>query len=170
MIYVTIGTMHLPFARLIRKMDEIARATDERIVVQTGLDNVLPEHCEHFDFKAREEVEAIQREARVIVAHAGIGSVIDALKTRVPLIFVPRLAKFGEHNNDHQLEMAKVMDERGWGRIVVDIEDLDDACAHPPDPYAAYRPDRDRLLEAVRETILKSVAKRFQSPSGTQNA
>ncbi len=153
MIYVTIGTMHLPFARLIRKMNEIARATDEKIIVQTGLDNVLPEHCEHFDFKAREEVEAIQREARVIVAHAGIGSVIDALKAGRPLVVVPRLKRFGEHNNNHQLDLAGAVERRGWGRIVTEIGDLEDACAHPAPPHENYAPAKDELIRAVRSAI-----------------
>ena len=58
MIYVTVGTMHLEFSRLIRKMDDIARITEEKTIIQTGMSNFLPEHCEHFDFKGREEVEA----------------------------------------------------------------------------------------------------------------
>ena len=153
MIYVTIGTMHLPFARLIRKMDEIARATDEKIVVQTGLDNLLPEHCEHFDFKAREEVEAIQREARVIVAHAGIGSVIDALKAGRPLVVVPRLKRFGEHNNDHQLDLAGAVERRGWGRVITKIDALEDACANPPPAHENYAPAKDELIRAVRSAI-----------------
>ena len=153
MIYVTIGTMHLGFPRLIRKVDEIADATAEKIIVQTGLDKHLPAHCEHFDFKPREEVEAIQREARVIVAHAGIGSVIDALKAGRPLVVVPRLKRFGEHNNDHQLDLAGAVERRGWGRIVTEIGDLEDACANPPPAHENYAPAKDELIRAVRSAI-----------------
>ncbi len=153
MIYVTIGTMHLAFPRLIRKVDEMAHATGERFVVQTGLDTVLPEHCEHFDFKPREEVEAIQREARVIVAHAGIGSVIDALKAGRPLVVVPRLKKFREHNNDHQLDLARAVERRGWGRVVTEIDELGDACANPPPAHENYSPAKEEMIRAVRAAI-----------------
>ncbi len=153
MIYVTIGTMHLGFPRLIRKVDEIADATAEKIIVQTGLDKHLPAHCEHFDFKPREEVEAIQREARVIVAHAGIGSVIDALKAGRPLVVVPRLEKFREHNNDHQLELAGAVERRGWGRVITEIGELKDACANPPPAHENYAPAKDELIRAVRSAI-----------------
>ena len=94
MIYVTVGTMFLDFPRLILKMDEIAQDTGERVIVQIGLGPTLPKHCEHFGFRPHEEVLAIQREARVIVCHAGIGSVLDALEARRPFIVVPRLAKY----------------------------------------------------------------------------
>ncbi len=160
MIYVTIGTMHLPFTRLIRKMDEIAHATDEKVVVQTGLEKELPEHCDHFDFKPREEVEAIQREARVVVAHAGSGSVIDALKAGRPLVVVPRLKRFGEHNNDHQLDLARVLRARGWGRVVTEIGELEDACANPPPALENYTPARDELVRAVRSAIEDGLKKR----------
>ena len=153
MIYVTVGTLFLDFTRLIEKMDQIAEATGERILVQTGLGTTLPKHCEHFDFRPREEVIALQREARLVVSHAGIGCVLDALEARRPLIVVPRLKRFREHLTDHQLDLAEAVERRGWGRMITDIDELPAACASPPDPPAAYRPAKDRLTAAIRETI-----------------
>ena len=63
MIYVTVGTMFMDFPRLIRAMDAIAKDTGERVVVQRGMGETRPEHCEHFDFKPHNEVLALQREA-----------------------------------------------------------------------------------------------------------
>ena len=156
MIYVTVGTMYLDFARLIHEMDAIAEATQEQVIVQTGMGTTLPKHCEHFDFKPREEVLAIQREARVIVTHAGIGSVIDALQAQRPAIFVPRLKRYGEHNNDHQVDIASAMERRGWGRMILDMDELAGACAHPPAVHMDYRPDRERLISTIRTRIERS--------------
>lgn len=158
MIYVTVGTMFLDFPRLIRKMDDIARKTGERVIVQTGLGITFPHECEHFDFKSREEVLALQSEARVIVCHAGIGSVMDALRARRPAIVVPRLRKFNEHMNDHQLDVAKAVQARGWGRMILDIDELDDACASPPPVPEGYCPAGDRLVSAVRDAIERVAA------------
>ena len=154
MIYVTVGTMYMDFPRLVRAMDGYASSSGERVVIQTGMGETLPEHCEHFDFKSRDDVLAIQGEARVIVCHAGIGSVIDALKLGKPLIVVPRLAKFGEHNNDHQLELAESVGQRGWGKVILDIDDLSDACADPPGAYAGYAPARDELIGHIRGVLM----------------
>lgn len=159
MIYVTVGTMFLDFPRLILKMDEIAQVTGERVIVQTGLGRTLPKACEHFDFKPREDVLAIQREARVIVCHAGIGSVMDALSTRRPLLVVPRLKRFREHMNDHQLDVAQAVENRGWGRMVSDIETLPAACADPPPVPEVYRPAQHRLVEAVRDAVERVAAR-----------
>lgn len=153
MIYATVGTLFLDFPRLIRELDRIAEETGEEVVVQTGLCTTLPKHCSHFDFKGRDAVLHIQRRARVIVSHAGIGSVIDALQARRPLIVVPRLKRFREHLTDHQLEIASAVERRGWGRMVCRIEDLASACANPPLAPESYAPAKHRLIAAVREAI-----------------
>lgn len=153
MIYVTVGTMFLDFPRLIRKMDAIAEATGEHIIVQTGLCTTFPEHCEHFDFRSHDEVMALQREARVVVCHAGIGTVLDALAARRPLIVVPRLKKHNEHLTDHQLDLAEAVQRRGWGRMILNIADLPAACAKPLPFPKDYTPARHRLVDAIRETV-----------------
>jgi len=159
-IYVSVGTMFLDFPRLIRKMDEIAHSTGEPIVVQTGMGTNLPEHCEHFDFRSRDEVLALQREARLIVCHAGIGCVMDALQSKRPLIVVPRLKRYNEHMNDHQLDLARAVERRGWGRMVLDVETLPDACAQPPQAYDDYKPARERLLGSIRAVVMDTAARK----------
>lgn len=153
MIYVTVGTLFLDFPRLINKIDSIAKETGEQVIVQTGMGTAIPRHCEHFDFKSHEEVIKIQRQARVIVCHGGIGSTLDALEVRKPLIVVPRLKKFNEHLTDHQLEIAKAVEKRGWGKMITDIDDLPYACAHPPDVPDSYTPAKHRLVAAIRDKI-----------------
>ena len=160
MIYVTVGTLFLDFPRLIRKMDAIALATDEDVLIQTGLGTTLPEHCRHFDFKPREECLALQRTARLIVCHAGIGSILDALAARRPLTVVPRRKLYNEHLTDHQLDIANAIECRGWGRAILDINDLDEACARPPGAPVAYTPARHRLVIAVQDALDRAALKR----------
>ena len=158
MIYATVGTLFLDFPRLVGKVDEIAARTGERTIVQTGLGTTLPEHAEHFDFKPRDAILALQLDARVIVCHGGIGSIIDALEVRRPLVIVPRLKKLDEHLTDHQLEVAEAVAKRGWGRVVNDIDELDDACANPPEAAQSYRPAKHRLVAAVRDMVERVAA------------
>ncbi|HOZ47159.1 MAG TPA: glycosyltransferase [Candidatus Hydrogenedentes bacterium] len=158
MIYVTVGTMFLDFPRLINAVDRIAQDTGERVVLQKGMGTTIPKHCECFDFKPRDEILALQAEARVIVCHAGIGSVMDALEARRPMIVVPRLKAFGEHMNDHQLDIAQAVERRGWGRMVRDMGELPGACRNPPPVPHDYRPARHRLVAAVREMVERAKA------------
>ena len=153
MIFVTLGTMHLGFPRLVRQMDEVAAETKERVVIQIGHENTATEHCEQFSFRPRDEMSLLIEEARVVVTHAGIGSVIDVMKAGRPLVVVPRLKRFGEHNTDHQLDLARAVERRGWGRMVLEVDELNDLCATPRPPHAAYRPAKDSLIASVREAI-----------------
>lgn len=153
MIYVTVGTMFLDFPRLIRKMDEIAAATDEKVIMQKGMGSETPTHCEWFDFRPYDEVVDLQREARVVVCHAGIGCVCDALRAKRPLIVVPRQKRFNEHTNDHQLELARAVQERDWGRMILDINDLEGACRNPPPAYENYSPARSPLVADLRQAV-----------------
>lgn len=166
MIYVTLGTMFLGFDRLVETADAIAADTGEQVILQLGNASRYPIHCEWFEFLPREECLEIQRHARVIVGHAGIGTAIDALSVRRPLIVVPRLKRFNEHLNDHQMEIAEAVQRRGWGRMVLDMKDLPAACAHPPEVPEGYSPNKEPLIAAVK-AMVERVASRGLHPPGT---
>lgn len=153
MIYVTVGTMFMDFPRLIRAMDDIAQSSDEEIIIQTGMGATLPRYATHFDFKPRDEVQSIQARARVIVCHAGIGCIHDALAACRPLIVVPRLKRWGEHMNDHQLDLARAVETRGWGRMVMDIAEMASLCEDPPPAPLHYHPASVALVNAIRNDI-----------------
>jgi len=152
-IYCTVGTMFLDFERLLKKMDEIAAKSGEKVICQTGLSKVHLVHCEHFDFKSREEIWAIHQRARVIVCHGGIGSALDALRFKKPIIVVPRRECYGEHLTDHQLDIAEAIERRGWGRMILDMADLDEACANPPAAVTDYEPDKAQLIATLRGIV-----------------
>jgi len=149
MIFVSLGTMHLDFARLVRAMDSVAQRTGERVVMQTGLASTLPIHAEHFAFRPRTEILALIAGARLVVTHAGIGSVIDVLRTSRSLVVVPRLRRHHEHNNDHQLDLAQAVERRGWGKMVLNIEELETLCASPPPAHRGYTPTKAPLIAAI---------------------
>ena len=169
MIYVTVGTHHYDFARLIRAADEYAIETKQFIVVQTGLSKALPTACYAIDFAPRDTCLALQRSARVIVCHAGIGAVMDALEAQRPFVVVPRLKRFGEHNTDHQLELARAVEDRGWARAVYDIDRLAEAIEKPLPPPTDYAPARAPLVERVRLFVEKSAGKFHQAPTQREN-
>lgn len=52
-----------------------------------------------------ERMECLIDEADLIITHGGVGSVISSVKMWKKEIASPRLAKYGEHTNDHQLQI-----------------------------------------------------------------
>ncbi len=133
MIFVTVGTHEYPFNRLIRAADELAGLTKEEVVIQTGSGTYLPQTAKHFNLVTRVEMESWLSQARVIISHAGAGTIIFSLKFKRKMVLIPRLAAFGEHMNDHQLQLAHTMERRGYAVVVSD-------------------PTGENLLEAIRMT------------------
>lgn len=115
MIFLTVGTQ-LPFDRLARAVDEWAGAnTDTGVFGQIGnpdRNGYLPHN---FNWRANltpTEFDDAVGNCSLIVAHAGMGSILSALRSRKPIIVLPRLAAMGEHRSDHQVATAKRMGGR----------------------------------------------------------
>ena len=125
MIFVTVGGMRA-FERLVRAMDRIAGGLGERVVMQIGSTDYEPKNCDYFRFMPRGEIEELYANARVVVCHAGSGSILTALEHNKPLVLVPRLRQYGEVFDDHQLELARECQNRGTA-VVYDIDEIESA-------------------------------------------
>lgn len=110
MIFVTIGTQ-APFDRFIKIIDNIAADIDEEVIVQTPPLSFLPSHIEIVDFISPDRFNDYIDRARIVVAHAGMGSIISSLSKGKPIIVFPRLASLGEHRNDHQMATAQQLEK-----------------------------------------------------------
>ena len=64
------------------------------------------------------------RRARVVVSHAGVGSIMLALMAGRRPVVVPRIAALGEAVDDHQVPLARRLDAAGLVRLVEDPDDL----------------------------------------------
>ena len=123
MIFATVGGMRA-FERLVREMDHIAGELSEKVVMQIGSTDYEPKNCNYFRFMTRNEIEELYAGARVVVCHAGSGSILTALEHNKPLILVPRMKRYGEVFDEHQLEIAREMEAQGVA-VVSDISRLE---------------------------------------------
>ncbi len=111
MILVTVG-MQLGFDRLIRAMDEIAPTLDMPVIAQTGRGRYRPINMELHNNLDAGQFEELVADSKLIVSHAGIGTVLTAQRLRKPIVLIPRQADLNEHRNDHQLATAKQLRSR----------------------------------------------------------
>ncbi|MGI8660160.1 MAG: glycosyltransferase, partial [Thermoleophilaceae bacterium] len=125
MIFVTVGTHHQRFDRLLDALG----ALDGDLVVQHGPGAPPRGVAVARDFMPFDEMLARFREADVVVTHAGVGSILCATREgHVPLV-VPRRADLGEHVDDHQLELTRALAARGSVIAVDDVGRLADTVA-----------------------------------------
>ena len=126
MIFVTVGMHSQGFDRLVKKMDEIAGNIDEEVIIQTGGTSFKPQNAKWFDFTTEEEIKGFCRKASVVVTHAAM-SILDAWEQGKPVVVVPRLKKYGEVIDDHQLDFAKELEKEGRVVAIYDVDMLEDA-------------------------------------------
>lgn len=109
MIFATVGTQ-LPFDRMLKALDEWSRAHREvPVFAQTGDGAQRFEGLETVDRLGLAEFEERFSRAKLIVAHAGMGTILSAAEMGKPIILMPRRAAFNEHRNDHQVDTAREM-------------------------------------------------------------
>lgn len=116
MIFVTVGTQDVPFDRLIRAVEkEIEKGNiKEEVIVQCGCTKVKSDKMKMVNLMDMDEFKKTVKEASLIIAHGGVGTIIDALKYNKVVIVCPRLAKYKEHTNDHQLQIVKKFSDAGY--------------------------------------------------------
>lgn len=123
MIFATVGTQ-LPFDRLVVALDKWHEKQGVRgSFAQVGAAGATPSHIEHAATLTPLQFAKRIAECKIIVSHAGMGTILTALQLRKPILVMPRLAKYGEHRNDHQL--ATVENLRGRSGIYVADREAD---------------------------------------------
>jgi UDP-N-acetylglucosamine transferase subunit ALG13 len=122
-IVVTVG-MQLGFDRLIAAMDALAPGLGMPVIAQTGKGTYRPQHMEARAKIAPDAFESLMGEARLIVAHAGIGTVLTAARCRKPILLMPRRADLEEHRNDHQLATVRKLAGRPGILVAMDESEL----------------------------------------------
>lgn len=158
MIFVTVGT-EMPFERLVRAVDDWARENGRTdVFAQIGRSAWRPTFIPHAEFLAPAEFNQYFARASAIIAHAGMGTILSALRYDKPILVLPRRAALGEQRNDHQLATARQLLALGKINVALDetelrerLERLDELSVRGH--TGAYA--NTALLAAVREFIAR---------------
>lgn len=111
LIYVTTGTCHYSFDRMLELVrtcvNELSRSEYD-LTLQYGMSTEvdMPSAVTVAQFLPREQAEKMYRSSRFVFSHCGIGSIYNSLKYNTPTIIIPRLKKYREFSDDHQLQIA----------------------------------------------------------------
>ena len=159
MIFVTAGNHFQGFERLLKRVDEIAPRIPREIVIQKGYSKYVPQNTKYFDFvPSNTAMEYIQK-SELVVSHAGMGTIILSKQYGIPIIIFPRRKIYKEHVNDHQMEIAQVLEERRDVNIHVVYEagQLEEKITELLKNVVRYSPQenvgRTNLIKTIRTFI-----------------
>lgn len=153
--FVSLGNATQPFNRLLDAVVAIVSMLPEPIVVQYGNTPFSNGEFTASPFLELSEFIRYIEDADLLILHAGAGSVIHAINAgKVPVV-MPRRAKYGEIVDDHQLEFARALAEKGKVVIAEEPEQLADAVRRALKLQPGIRRDAGEapLVRLVAETL-----------------
>lgn len=157
-IFVPLGTQKFPFNRLIEALNGLVEKglyKPEEIVMQSSIYDVDP-IFPHYELIPSEQFELLIDKANLVITHSGVNSIISCMKRKMPLIIVPRMKKYGEHVDDHQMEIAHLMKEKFGVIVVEDLAKLPEAIELAKHhEYKTWVSHNNELVESIKELVDK---------------
>lgn len=158
MIFITLGSQKFQFNRLLVEIDKLIKEgkISEEVFAQIGYSNYKPQNYKYKKFLDREEFSEFMELSRIIITHGGTGAIIGAIKQGKKVIAVPRLAKYDEHVDDHQIEITNQFKEMNLIECVEEVESLGDSISNISKlEFNMYQSNTDRIIEEIEKFILE---------------
>ena len=156
MILVLLGTQNNDFSRLLFEIDNciVSGAIKDSVVVQAGHSSYNSSNMEIFDFIEKDKMDDLIFKSDLIITHGGVGSIMKCIKLGKKVIAVPRLKKYGEHVNDHQIQIVENFSNKGYIKAVFEIENLETTIKNI-DTFipAPFNNDTSKIIELISNYI-----------------
>ena len=158
MIFISLGTQKFQFNRLLKLVDDLKEEglIKEEIFAQVGNSDYKPRNYQYLDFLSNEEFTKKMEEASLIISHSGVGTILKSINKDKPIIVAPRLAKFKEHVDDHQIEIAKAFSKKNFCFIYEEGDDLvsliNKAKTHKFDKYVS---SKDKVIARLEDYLAR---------------
>ena len=163
MILVLLGTQNNSFHRLLEEVEKNIKnkTIQEEVIVQAGYTKFESKNMKIIDLMSKEELAEYQDKASLIITHGGVGSIISSIEKGKKVIAVPRKLDFilgkheyGEHVNNHQIQIIKDFTDKGYIIGIENVEDLHDAIIKSKtfEPVK-YQPNNSKMLKIIENFI-----------------
>lgn len=156
MIFVAVGTQKFQFNRLLHLIDNLiaSEIIKEEIFAQIGNSDYEPQNYKYKNFLNKDEFENNVKQCDVLITHSGVATIITGLKYEKKIIVVPRLAKFGEHVDNHQVQIAQSF---SFQNLVIACDEndnladlIEEAKRHQ---FSKYVSQRELMVTTIRDYI-----------------
>ena len=156
MIFITLGSQKFQFNRLLRTVDELIEKSviAEGVFAQIGYSDYIPKHYEYKRFLDRDEFSVQENKCDILITHGGTGAIIGAVKAGKKVIAIPRLAKYGEHVDDHQIQLIAQFKEQNLICGLNDVSELEEEIKHVKERvFDTYQSNTKMIIESIERFI-----------------
>lgn len=158
MIFVTVGSQKFQFNRLLKKIDELIenKVINEEVFAQIGVSDYKPQNYKYKEFVTQDEFNKYLDEARLIITHAGTGVIVNAIKKGKKVIGIQRLSKFGEHVDDHQIQLLNEFANMNLIETCIDEKELKEKIQQIDNKeFKKYDSNNENFIKDIKEYIRK---------------
>lgn len=155
MIFVSLGTNDKSFKRLLDKIDsEISLGNiKDKVIVQSGYTKYESNNMDVIDLMPMDEFNRNISDCDILITHGGVGTILDGLKLGKKIIAFPRLSKYQEHVNDHQVEIINEFYDCGY-ILTGDMDDMVDLINKCKDfNPKSYKSNNYKFNKLIRDYI-----------------
>lgn len=156
MIFVTVGSQKFQFNRLLKELDMLVEKNGikEDIFAQTGYSDYKPKNYKYKNFLDRDEFKELMEKSNKVITHGGTGAIVGAVKQGKKVIAIPRLKEYGEHVDNHQLQIIDEFKKMKFISAVNEIDKLGEAIKNI-ESYVSngYVSNTDTIIESIDDFI-----------------
>ena len=158
MIFVSLGTNDKDFSRLLIEIDRLIDigVIKDKVVVQSGYTKYSSSNMEIIDLMSMDEFSSNIKKCDLLITHGGVGTILDGIKCGKKIIAFPRLSKYHEHVNDHQIQIINEFYDCGYimtGDISSLDKLLDDVSNFSPKSYKSNNNKFNKLISDFIDNI-----------------
>ncbi|OGI15848.1 hypothetical protein A3K63_00605 [Candidatus Micrarchaeota archaeon RBG_16_49_10] len=152
MIFATVGTSKHDFSRMVKTIDELSKKVEEMVLIQIGHSKHIPQNAMYVKFLNPVDFEKTIKKARVVIISGGSSSLFKCVDNgKKPIIF-PRLKKYGEHIDNHQVQLGKGVSKEGLAFVANNLEELE-GCLKSKNFSIVYKKQRSPIYDEIKKFI-----------------
>lgn len=156
MIFVAVGTQKFQFDRLLKEVDMLIEngAIKERVFAQIGNSTYYPRNYEYEKFISKEKFNNYINKCDLLICHSGVATIMSGIKLNKPIIVVPRLAKYKEHIDDHQVQIGNSFCELNYILKCDEHDNLEKLITLSKSyKFEKYRSQNKQMMDTIRKFI-----------------
>lgn len=159
-LFIALGSQKFQFNRLLKAIDDLYEkgTLTEEGFAQIGYSDYIPKNYKYMNFLNQDEFIQNIKKADIIITHGGTGAIINAIKREKKVIAVPRLAKYGEHVDNHQIQIIEQFTELNLLCPCLDTNALEEAvCTIRNSKYSVYESNTSSILHSIEQYIKRTL-------------
>ena len=156
MIFVAVGTQKFQFNRLLKAIDDLiaqGQLTDE-VFAQIGHSDYVPQNYAYKDFLSKDDFQSCMSRCDLLITHSGVATIIMGLQQEKSVVVLPRFARFGEHVDDHQLQIAESFSDKNFVMMCKNVDNLAETIRQArTHQFSRYVSQRDLVKKTIRDYL-----------------